>query len=146
MPPRAKHSEIFVAAIIFSFLSAGCGKMGDPVPRNVFSQPAIADLNARVEKNDVILSWSGQTGRAAYFRILRNETATNMKCPGCYREYTKLADVSLKDVRLLKLQRDEFLYHDAAVRPGFSYLYTVMACDGDNFCSEKSNAVEINFP
>lgn len=150
MPLNVKQPmlcHVIVIPLLLALALSSCGKIGDPIPPDIFFPQSITDLTAQVEKRAVVLRWSmkDRSGTTARIRILRNERDTNGECPGCYREYTQLVDTPLNDARFRQPEKDVFYYHDGEVRSGYSYSYLIVACDALNYCSEKSNMAETDF-
>jgi hypothetical protein len=120
-------------------LCAGCGKKGDPIPRQLKPLTVIDDLRADDLAEGISLGWSAVVdGRIDSFRIVRSETVAVQGCPGCPQDYRPLEILKISDPRLLRKGGKDFGYVDTAVAVGRFYSYRVSVCDLSGRCAEPS--------
>ncbi len=143
-PPR---QQVLFFIVIFLAACTGCGKIGDPIPRDIVLVRTVTDLTAKVEQKAIILKWSfpDRPDRVTKIRILRHGRNAREDCSTCPREYTPLVDAEVNDARFQRSDKGSLSYRDGDIKSGFSYSYLIVTCDNLNYCSEKSNMAETDF-
>jgi hypothetical protein len=118
---------------------AGCGKKGDPIPRQFKPPAVIADLRAELVAEGINLGWSVVAdGRIDSFRMVRSDVVAQQACPGCPQDYRPLETLKISDPRLRREGDRGFGYVDTSVATGRFYSYRVSACDVSGRCAEPS--------
>jgi hypothetical protein len=151
---RAKRSHFGIGIIIVTIIVsggffAGCGKKANPRCPASITPAAVSDLGAAIKENAVELSWTirGDKGDNSIVRIVRSELKVEGNdCPGCPRHYSRLAELSFQDSRLIWRGRQSISYRDSNTKGGHLYSYKVLLCGPSGACSEESNLAEITFP
>jgi len=150
---RARISASSRWVVLFLLVAAcsaatlpGCGKKGDPVPPRVFLPPAVTDLKAVIDGDAVVLAWTMPDVdlHTAKVVVLRSELkVAGESCPGCPRQFVKIAQLYYGDRNLLKEEGKRVRYRDSALKSGRLYSYKVVICDDRGNCSAESNMAEM---
>ena len=90
-------TKLFLAYLLAAALAvsgAGCGIKGPPIPLKKEPPPQVADLEARLEGDRVILVWAmGKEGdeiEADHFVVMRHcEPAQKPACPACPKRFVR---------------------------------------------------------
>ena len=137
-------SRLMMAGLLILLVPwIGCGKKGDPIPRQIKPPQAIADLNAVSRGKGILLAWSlpDPPEKIGSFKLVRSETVEGSEaCPGCPQDYKPLRTLALTDDRLQRGEERKFSYVDWEVSVGHFYSYRIVVCDVSGFCGAESNA------
>jgi predicted small lipoprotein YifL len=98
MQTMTKAFFSYLLAIVLVAFGTGCGIKGPPVPLKKEPPPQVADLEARLEGDRVILVWGlgkeGEEIEAIHFVVMRHcEPAHNPECPACPKRFVKAGQV-----------------------------------------------------
>jgi len=138
----------FIIAFFLILLMAGCGKKGDPRAPELATPQTIKNLNARPDRNGVILTWSRPTqyvdGKEIKdltgFVIFRKELSQT--CPDCPVPYRQLTTVMVEDQeKFIKQKQYRYIDQEAQLKPVYRYRISSQLKDGS--LSEPSNEVEV---
>lgn len=151
---RAKNARFGIGIVIVTIavslvFLAGCGKKADPRCPAGIRPAAVADLDAVIKENTVELSWTirGDKADNSIVRIVRSELEIEGDdCPACPRNYSRLAELSFQDTKLIWRGPQSVIYRDSNVKGGHRYSYKVLLCGPSGTCSKESNLAEIIFP
>ncbi len=140
---------LILSGLLMTAALAGCGKKGDPVPRQQTRLERIDDLEAKAVNDGVLLTWTipGRVReRYEYFRIWRAAWGPGDDvCPGCPLPFTLLVKTAAENVSAAAGSPGGCLYLDRKVVGGHSYRYRVDGGSSAGPVSEQSNMVEIIF-
>ena len=137
-----------MAVIVAVFFLCGCGKKGDPMPKQLVLPPAVSDLGVSLSPAGNRLTWTlpdVDIYKIVRIRIMRSELRiAGESCPGCRREFVVVAEPRPRD-----LSREKGSWHveyvDTKVKPGILYTYAIILCDTYGYCGRESNRGEIKY-
>jgi hypothetical protein len=137
-----------VILLCLPFLSAGCGRKGDPRAPELVTPKVIQNLSARTGANGVTLTWSRPTeyidGKEltdlASFVIFRKELSPS--CLDCPVPYRQLTTVFVEDHEKF-IKQKQYRFVDQEVRSEGVYRYRVSSQLSDGSLGGPSNEVEV---
>ena len=148
--PRPFHRPVVPALalvlLMSGFILAGCGKKANPVPWTKLRPEAIKDLEYRVVKDGIILTWTVPTRnhdgsplpQIEEFRLYRAVEPVEGGCPECPPRYGEPIVIKF-DAKPKAGQRVS--YEDRTVEPGHYYIYQVRSLKNFMNLSDFSNKV-----
>src|SRR5919109_2353260 len=137
-----------IIVFLLLLISVSCGKKGDPRAPELATPETIKNLNAKPDRNGVVLTWSRPAqyvdGREikdlAGFVIFRKELSQT--CPDCPVPYRPLTTVMVEDQEKF-IKQKQYRYIDQETQPKTVYRYRISSQLKDGSLSEPSNEVEI---
>ena len=121
----------------------GCGLKADPAPGRIQPLKPLTDIRLQQETEWIHIQWRipEQTRPMTRFKLMRSEVGTDgQSCPGCPPDEARIADLTLGEVKLVRVDANVFGYRDMDIKPGRLYRYRVIGCDRSGSCSEPSAA------
>jgi hypothetical protein len=146
IPANRKNAWGCLFLVLLVILGTGCGRKRPPVPPSRQAPPAVEDLRAVVEGDEVRLTWtipemtrkarSAVSGVAVY----RSKVPlTQPYCPACPILFERADEVSLKRFSGLKAVDKQFYIEK--IEKGFQYTYKINVYDRYGAEGEDSNRV-----
>ncbi len=145
-----KKLPFLLILLLFTLLS-GCGVKAPPIPPDVLVPKTISDLQGRIRKGALYLSWSvpqenmdgSRPADLVAFRVLRRqETEGCVECPG---EFRVRAELDLRAPRGFYIEKDTLIWRDEDLREGNTYIYKVIGINHWGYPSTPSNEVMIRW-
>lgn len=145
MGPR---TLIFLLAVL---LLGACGVKGPPVPPERTPPPAVKDLRAVVDGEEIRFSWSvpkaavgGPSGLKGFFLFRWRGSLESEDCPNCPRVFERLADI---DVQSGRPEGDERLgfEHAEGLQAGFRYAFKLLGYAPGGVKSADSNVLDFDY-
>jgi len=149
--PFGKKSVLrFLFFVSLFIIWPGCGKKAPPVPPSRQPPPAVKDLSAVVEGDQVRLTWTIPDGPRKAKSALsgavvhRSEIPlTEPYCPGCPILFERTADVSVKRFGAEKSAHK--MSYTETLEKGFRYTYKVNVYTRNGAESSDSNHVTLSY-
>ena len=138
-------------ALLGMMLLAGCGVKGPPVPPERIPPPAVKDLRAVVDGNEIRFSWSvpraavgGPSGLEGFHLFRWRSSLEAADCPNCPRVFERLADI---DVQSGRPEGDERLRFERAeaLQAGFRYAFKLVGYAAGGVKSADSNVLNFDY-
>lgn len=124
----------------------GCGRKAPPVAPSRASLVGVGDLQGRLNKGTVRLTWSHTTenaGAVGYIVLRAQSALSKPECPDCPQVYQKVASIPMN--RSMRRQQHALeLYHDVA--DGFRYTFKVRPYQSSGGQGPDSNIIVIVNP
>jgi len=140
-------STVFIIVLTFLLpaMITGCGKKGDPAPRQQLKLPTINSLRGEITSEGVMLNWTApkQTKGKNTFKIFRSTAIPGEDCPGCPQKFILLTEKDEEALRVGMKESGQYGYLDRDIDRGRSYGYRIIWCISSGPCSPESNTAEI---
>lgn len=140
---------VFILIMIGSI--AGCGKKGDPVPRQQQPPARISDFTAAAAVDGVLLKWTIKSvpeldSEGKYFQIWRASWDLEKdECPGCPKDYILLIKAPAANFAGEDGGTESYRYLDRSVAKETHYGYRLEWGSPGGSVIAISNPVEITF-
>jgi len=123
----------------------GCGKKGDPVPRQQPVLQMIKNLGGEITEEGILLNWTlpDKTKKVKTFKIVRSEAVPGEDCPGCPQQFVLLTEKDEATLRGGEKDPGKYVYLDRNIDPGRNYGYRIVWCISAKNCSPESNTADI---
>ena len=147
---RKRRNDLKLLLLIslgFLIVCIGCGKKGPPVPPGATIPPAVADLEAKVVKDKVRLTWSMPkqddelVEGLTYFVVYKYKSpVAEAVCPECPIPFEHFHDIRLKYPEPAQVEGDTIIFYDT-IEADHNYAYKVLSYHEDGGVSADSNIV-----
>jgi hypothetical protein len=136
---------LVILACLLSAMIIGCGKKGDPVPRQQIKLQMINNLRGEITKEGILLSWTipEKTQNKKIIKILRSVAIPGEDCPGCPQKFVLLTEKDEASLQSGMKEPGHYRYLDRDINTGRNYGYRVVWCISSWTCSSESNTAEI---
>jgi hypothetical protein len=131
-------------------LMTACGKKGPPVPPEIVPPPPVSDLKAKIDGNNLMLTWTGvhkaknKTTIKGYL-VYRSKQATKSEfCEKCPILFEKEATVPVLNRAKKDKAAVDLKYHETLDK-GFRYIYKVVALTRTGELGADSNIVRFTY-
>jgi len=122
-----KYIVILSISLIVALLFTGCGKKGNPIPKNLPVPGGINDLKGEVKDGLLFLSFSAPAANKAGPGIPEGTAGFNVykSCGSCLGTFELFKDLNIENGKGFLIQNGKVLFYDNDLKVGLQYRYKI---------------------